>query len=251
MKRVVTMCALVAMGLLSVAPALAQTADDVIEKHLAAIGGRAALAKATSQVATGTVVLSTQGMDIGGTVEVYRKAPNKSRSLLKLDLSAVGGSEMVVDQRCDGKTGFASNSMQGDREITGDQLQGMLNNTFPTSLLNYKDAGAKVELTGKDKVGDRPVFVLLYTPKAGPATRMFIDAETYDILRSVTKLNVPAAGGEVEQTNEVGDFRDVGGIRMPFRVTTVSPSQTLSITLAKIEINAPIDDAMFARPGAK
>jgi len=240
--------AVVVVGLLWASTAQAQTADEVVEKHLAAIGGRAVLAKAVSQVATGAAVVSTQGIDISGPVEIYRKAPNKSRSFVRLDLSAVGGTEVTVDQRCDGKTGFVSNSMQGDRDVTGEQLQAMLNNTFPSSLLNYKEAGGKIELVGRDKVGDRAVHVLLYTPKAGPASRMFIDAETYDVLRTVTKLNIPEAGGEVEQTIDVGDFRTVGGIRLPFRVTTVNATQTVSITLAKIEINAAVDDAMFARP---
>ena len=67
---------------------------------------------------------------------------------MTLDLSALGGSEMVVDQRCDGKTAFASNSMQGDREITGSQLQAMLNASFPSPLLIYKDAGATVFVAG-------------------------------------------------------------------------------------------------------
>ena len=128
--------------------ALAQTADELVEKHLAAMGGRAALAKLTSQKATGSVLVSAQGADIPGSVEIARKAPNKSRTLMTLDLSALGGSEMVVDQRCDGKTAFASNSMQGDREITGSQLQAMLNASFPSPLLIYKDAGATVFVAG-------------------------------------------------------------------------------------------------------
>jgi len=251
MDRSLTPFILVVGGLLWTSTAQAQTADEVVEKHLAAIGGRAVLAKATSQVATGAAVVSTQGIDLSGPVEIYRKAPNKSRSFVRLDLSAVGGTELTVEQRFDGKTGFVSNSMQGDREITGEQLQAMLNNTFPSSLLNYKEAGGKIELVGTDKVGDRGVHVLLYAPKAGPASRLFIDAETFDVLRTVTKLNVPEAGGDVEQTIDVGDFRTVSGIRLPFRVTTVSTTQTVSITLAKIEINAAVDDAMFARPGIK
>ena len=251
MDRSLTPFILVVGGLLWTSTAQAQTADEVVEKHLAAIGGRAVLAKATSEVATGSAVVSTQGIDIAGPVEIYRKAPNKSRSFVRLDLSAVGGTEVTVDQRCDGKTGFVSNSMQGDRDVTGEQLQAMLNNTFPSSLLNYKEAGGRIELVGKDKVGDRAVHVLLYTPMAGPASRMFIDAETYDVLRTVTQINVPEAGGAVEQTIDVGDFRTVSGIRLPFRVTTVSTTQTVSITLAKVEINVPIDDAMFARPGVR
>ncbi|MBM3496816.1 MAG: hypothetical protein FJX72_21220, partial [Armatimonadetes bacterium] len=72
----------VAVSVSLAAPAAAQTADEVVEKHLAAMGGRAALAKLTTQVAKGTVSVSTPAGNIGGTVESYRKVPNKSRTLM-------------------------------------------------------------------------------------------------------------------------------------------------------------------------
>ncbi len=228
--------------------AQAQTADDIIEKHLAAVGGRAALAKLQTRTSSGTVTVSTQGAELAGTVDVYLKAPNKSRSYIKIDMSQFGAGEMVVDQRCDGQAAFVSNSIQGDQELTGDQLQGMLNQTFPSSLLNYKDAGAKLELQGKDKVGTRDAFVILYTPKAGTPAKQYYDAENYMLLRSVSKMNVPELGGEVEQTTDVSDYRDVDGIKLPFKTTVVSSMQTISITLNKIEHNKPIDDTMFSKP---
>ena len=46
--------------------ASAQTADEVIEKHLAAIGGRAALAKLESRLMVGTITLSTPGGEVTG-----------------------------------------------------------------------------------------------------------------------------------------------------------------------------------------
>jgi len=229
----------------------AQTADELVEKHLAAVGGRAALSKVTSQVASGTVAISAQGADIGGTIEITKKAPNKSRTVMKLDLSSVGGGEMIVDQRCDGKAAFASNSLQGDREITGSALQNMLNASCPTPLLTYKEAGGKVELQGQDKAGGRAVFVLMYTPKAGPASKLFIDTETFLVARSVTTLDLPEAGGAIEQTTDLGDYRVVDGVKTAFSVTVAGAAQTIVITLTKVEFNTPIDDAVFNRPGVK
>jgi outer membrane lipoprotein-sorting protein len=248
MKRAVMLLSVVALALAVSAPAWAQTADDVVEKHLAALGGRAGLAKLTSQVATGTVVVSSQVGDLSGPVEIYHKAPNKSRTLIRLDLSALGASEVVVDQRCDGQKGFASNSMQGDREITGNQLQGMVNAIFPTPLLAYKDLGSKIELVGKDKVGERPALVIQYTPKAGPSSKMFFDAETYQLVRAITTMEVPEAGGALEQTSEFRDFRTVDGLSVPFAIHIASNVQTVGITLSKVEINKTLDDAMFVRP---
>jgi outer membrane lipoprotein-sorting protein len=239
---------LVAAALLLAGPARAQTADQIIEKHLDAMGGREALGKLTSQVSTGTIAVSAQGADIGGSLEIYHKAPNKARTYFKLDLSAFGAGEMVVDQRCDGKTAFSMNSMQGDREITGSQLQGLLNATFPTPLLDYKGAGGKVELAGKDKLNGRDHYIVVYTPKVGSASRQYVDAETFLVSRVVSKADVPELGGEVEQTTDVSDYRSVDGIKVPFSVKVQNSAQSIGITLSKVENNKPIDDAMFAKP---
>ena len=242
---------LAAAAILVAGAAAAQTADEVVEKHLAAMGGRAALGKITTQQATGTITISVQGNDLVGALEIYHKAPNKARTYFKMDLSSFGAGEMVVDQRCDGKTAYASNSMQGDREITGSQLQAMLNSTFPTPLLNYKEAGAKVELAGKEKIDGRDAHVLVYTPKVGPASKQFLDAETYLLVRAVSKVDVPEMGGEIEQTTDASDYRDVDGMKVPFVVKVSTPMQGIAIALTKVEHNKPIEDAMFSRPAAK
>ncbi|MEW5980898.1 MAG: hypothetical protein AB1806_00850 [Acidobacteriota bacterium] len=251
MKLAPTSGSLAALVLLCAVSTQAQTADEVVEKHLAALGGRAALEKVTSQVATGAITVSTQMGNISGTVEVSRKAPNKTRSLTVLDLSAMGGTDMVIDQRCDGTAAWVSNSLQGDRDITGDQLQGLLNAYFPSPLMNYRETGGRIELTGKDTFGGRPVHALQYTPKAGPVTKFLIDAETFHIVRSVATINIPEAGGPLEQTSEPGDYRAVDGIQVPFAVTVVNPMQTVSIALSKVEINKALDDAVFAKPAVK
>ncbi len=98
-----------------------QTADDIVEKHLAAIGGRAALEKVTSRVTIGTISASTPGGDLTGSIEVYNKAPNKSRTFVKIDASQFGLGQIVQDQRFNGTTGYAVDTLNGNREITGDQ----------------------------------------------------------------------------------------------------------------------------------
>src|SRR5262245_56442221 len=91
----------------------AQTADEIVQKYLTALGGRAALEKLTTRKSTGSVIVSTNpGGDLSGTIEVIVKAPNKSRALITLDLSAVGGGTLSIEQRFDGVHGLTINSMQ-------------------------------------------------------------------------------------------------------------------------------------------
>jgi outer membrane lipoprotein-sorting protein len=228
--------------------AAAQTADEVIEKHLAAIGGRAALAKLTSRTMTGTFTVSTPVGELSGPIEIVNAAPNKTRSVITLDVSAVGGpGEMVIDQRFDGTAGYAMDSMQGNRDITGSQLENMRNATFPTPLLDYKANGATVELVGREKIGARDAFVVLLKPKTGPVSRMFFDAETYLPLRMMVKLEVPQMG-ELEQTSDLSDIRDVDGVKVPFVIKSSSSAQSFTIAIAKVTHNTKVDEAQFSKP---
>jgi zinc protease len=231
---------------LSGAPAV-QSADDVIEKHLAAIGGRAALAKLTSRRSIGKVTIGTPNGDITGSIEISAKAPNKARAYMKLDLSAMGLTDpMVLEQKFDGTAAWMLNSLQGDNPITGNQLENMQNNMFPTPLLTYKAQGSTVEVLPREKVGTKALIVLKMTPKLGSAVKMYFDPDTYQLVRTAVRFSTPELG-ELEQTGEPSDYRDVGGIKVPFLLVNASSVQTVTIRLEKVEHNVPIDDAIFVK----
>jgi outer membrane lipoprotein-sorting protein len=232
------------------AAASAQTADEIIEKTLTAMGGRAALGKLTSRSSTGTMTVSTPGGEIAGTIEVLNEAPNKSRTLITLDLSAVGAGPMTLDQRFDGTSGYAIDTMRGNHEITGGQLELMKHNTFPTPFLDYKERGSKAELAGTEKVGDRDAYVLNITPASGPASRLFVDAQTYLPVKAVTTVNVPEVG-DLEQTTELSDYRAVDGVQVPFRIKGSSSVQSFTIAVNKVEHNVKVDEALFSKPADK
>ena len=227
--------------------ASAQTADQVVEKYLAAIGGRAALGKLTSRTITGTITLSTPAGDVSGPVEIMNQQPNKSRTLIKLDLSSLGAGQMVVDQRFNGTAGYILDNLQGNRDIAGNQLENMRNGSFPSSFLNYKERGATVELGGKEKVGEREAYVLILTPTSGSVVRQYVDAESYLAIRVRLKVEAPQVG-EFEQTTDLLDYRDVDGLKIPFVVKSTSAVQNSTITVTKVEHNTPIDEALFSKP---
>jgi hypothetical protein len=231
--------------------AAAQTVDDVVEKHLAAIGGRPALGKIKSRSIAGTIVLMTPAGDMSGSVELLNAVPNKVRTVIKVDLSSLGAGQLVIDQRFDGKTGYVLDSLQGNRDITGNQLDNLRNSSFPNPLLNYKELGFAASLKGKEKVGDRDAFVLVLEPTSGSVVRQFIDAETYMLLKQVVKVDVPQLGQEVEQATEFSDYREVDGVKLPFRVQASSTVQNYTITVSKMEHNGPVDDTLFAKPAPR
>jgi hypothetical protein len=229
--------------------ASAQTADEVIEKYLTALGGRAALGKLTSRSTVGTMTLSTPAGEVSGPIETLNQQPNKVRVLIKMDLTSLGAGPMVVDQRFNGSSGYVLDSMRGNRDITGNQLENMKNSVFPNPFLNYKER-ATVELAGKEKIDGRDAYVLIYKPKSGSVARQFIDAESYLPVRLVVKVDVPEIG-EVEQTSDLSDFRDVDGVKIPFTIKVTSAIQSFTIKVTKVEHNIKVDDTLFSKPAEK
>ena len=252
MKRILLLlvgAALFAPALQAVSSFQAPAPEAVIEKYLAAMGGRDALGKLTSRRASGAVTFSTQGGDFKGTYDVSTKAPNKVRVLIKLDVSAMGATEpMTIDQRFDGSTGMTLNSMQGDTAIAGRQLDHMKNNAFPSPLLNYKTNGMKFEVLPKEQVAGKDATVMVATPSVGPSMKLYFDPDSGLLVRSVVRLNAPD-GSELEQTSEPSDYRTVDGVKVPHKIVNTSPGQTVTITIAKVENNVALDDAIFVSKG--
>ncbi len=251
MKRTVVRVAAAAALTLWAVPSLAQTADEVIEKHIAATGGRDVLSKLASRVSIGTIALTTPVGELKGDIEVYQKKPNKTRTLVKLDTTALGGGQLVNDQRFDGTTGYLIDTFNGNREVTGEQLEAMKNGGFPTPLLNYKESGATATLTGREKVGAADAYVIQLTPKTGPGVRAFIDAESFMLVKTIITVNVPQLGGPIDQVIEFSDFREVDGVKIPYLTKSANPVQTITSTVTEVKHNTEIDDSSFTKPAAQ
>ena len=227
--------------------ASAQTADEVIEKSIAAMGGRAAFEKIKTRVATGELSIGTPAGDIAGTVEMYGTAPNKQRTVIKADLSQFGAGQLVIDQRFDGTTGYAMDTMQGNREITGSQLDNMKAQGFPHPFLNYKAAGVSVKLGAKEQVKGRDMLVVTFEPASGFPIKQYIDAETYLPARTIVTAEVPQMG-KVEQMVDPSDYRDVDGVKVAYKMELINAMQSISMKFTKVENNAAIDEKMFSKP---
>jgi outer membrane lipoprotein-sorting protein len=225
----------------------AQTADEIIEKSIAAMGGRAAHDKIKTRVMTGELSIGTPAGDIAGTVEMYGAVPNKQRSVIKADLTQFGAGQLLIDQRFDGTTAYAMDSMQGNREITGSQLENMKAQSFPNPFLNYKASGMSVTLGAKEKVGDRDAYLLTFEPTTGAPIKTYVDAETFMPVRTIVTAEVPQMG-KIEQMVDPSDFRPVDGVMVPFKLRLVNSMQSITMTFSKVENNVTLDDKMFVKP---
>jgi hypothetical protein len=247
MRILIRRCAVVVAVLAWAHVSSAQTADEVIEKSIAAMGGRAAMEKIKTRVMTGDITLTTPAGDIPGSVEITNAVPNKVRTVIKADLTALGAGPLVIDQRFDGTTGYVLDTLQGNRDITGSQLEAMKSNSFPHSFLTYKTSGVAVKVTGKEKVGDHDAYLLIFEPAAGSPIRQYVDAESYLPVKTIIKANIPQVG-DIEQTALASDFREVDGVKVPHKIEVTSAASSFTMTFSKITNNVPVDEKLFAKP---
>jgi hypothetical protein len=239
--------AVVAFLLLSAGSVRAQTADEVIEKHLAAMGGRETLSSIRTRVVNGSITLTTAVGPLSGTVQVFSKVPNRNRTLVKIDASSVGAGQIVNDQRFDGLSGYVIDTLNGDREVTGTQLEAMRNGAFPSPWLDYRSRGLTIAIVGKESLAGRDAYVLETTPTTGPRGRTWIDAETFLPLKTAATVDVPQLG-QIEQVTEFADYRTLDGMKIPFSVKTSNPVQTSTTIVVEVKHNVDVDDAMFMKP---
>jgi outer membrane lipoprotein-sorting protein len=153
----------------------------------------------------------------------------------------------------DGKSsGWMINPFAENKEIqplSSEELKNIADESdFDGPLVDYKTKGNRIELAGKENLDDKPVYRLKLTNKNGDIRFYFIDASSFLLLKweGIRKT------GEQELPWEsfFSDFRDVQGLKYPFRIDQGSPGTEIKQTLTteKMEINPQIDDSHFAKP---
>jgi len=217
-----------------------ETAEQIIEKSIEASGGRKILGKLTSTVAKGSMEIGEQHTH--STLEVYTKAPNKR--LIVTSIEGFG----EVRQGYDGQVAWTQDPSRGLRVLEGAELADAQREATFNAELKWRDLYSKVELTGKEKVGDREAYVLRLTPSSGKPLTRYYDAENFLVLRQIMTRETPQ--GPVEIQVDLSDYRDIGGgVIGPFKIKQTMPVVgEILMTITEAKNNLEIDDARFAKP---
>lgn len=213
-------------------------ADQLVEKYVAALGGADAIEKITSRVAKGTL------SGFGGhqfPIEVYSKAPDKRVSVMHLP-----NGESLTGY--DGRQGWLGGGDRPPREVTGGELELMKLDAdfyFPARL---KQNFSQLRLARPEKVGDAEAWVLMGIKPGQPPVKLYFDKQSGLLVRMVEYIDTPV--GRNPTQIDYADYRDSGGVKVPFRWTIARPLGRFTIQVDQMEQNVPVDDAKFTMPPA-
>ena len=212
--------------------------EQVLEKYVTALGGKAAIEKVKSRITTGTFEIPEDGTK--GTVTFYTKAPNKRR--YTIEVAGFG----QIDQCFDGATGWASNPQAGVRDLSEAELaQERISADF-YGPLNIGSTFSGLAVKGKEKVGEKEAFVIEGKESTGGPRVMYFDVATGLLIR-VTVVR-EAEGNQVTVENYLDDYREVDGVKVPHRLTQVQPQFRIVTQVTEVKSNAPVEDTVCAKP---
>jgi hypothetical protein len=223
--------------LLSFSVVHAQTVDDIISKHITAIGGADAWKKINSVKLAGSVT-TPQGMDIN--VSVMGVQNKEART----EITMMGMTGYTISTPTSGWVYMPFSGQQKPEALTPDQVKDVQDQLdFQGSLIDYKQKGYTAELVGKEDVEGTECWKVKLNMKNGKVRTEYFDPDSYFLIREVDKTMVD--GKEQESTVDYSNFQKLPeGVTFPM---TMNNGQG-DFVIKKAEINIPLADSLFKAP---
>jgi outer membrane lipoprotein-sorting protein len=227
--------------LLLAVPALAsaQTADEVLDHHVAAKGGLDRWRAVRSLTVSGTL---TAFSETGPFVTEWKR-PGHYRTEQTLL-----GKKVVV--ATDGTAAWWVHPLVGVAEpaaLPEEEAKHLKRDAeYESPLIDAKAKGIKVEFPGKGDVDGQPALKLDVTRKDGAKETWFLDPKTFlEIARLDRKFDM---GRENERWTYYSDFRTVDGLVIPHRIEEEFSIRHVATDIEKVQVNPEIDPARFKMP---
>ncbi|TDE16820.1 outer membrane lipoprotein-sorting protein [Dyadobacter psychrotolerans] len=219
----------------------AQSVDEIIAKHITAMGGADKLSKLKSVAIVSNMEVMNMEMPVKITI-VQDKG-------FRTETTVQG---MTIIQATDGVKGWMVNPMAGDGkpvELPQEAVQQYASQTDLTGLYNYKQKGLQLALEGEQELNGAKVYKIVATLKSGAKQDNYISKDTYYVLKVVA--TVSANGQNITTENIQSDFKQVDGVTFPFSselTTSAMPGAKVINKIESVAVNAKVDESIFAMP---
>jgi photosynthetic reaction center cytochrome c subunit len=220
------------------------SADQILDKYIQALGGAQRLAGIKSFIATGTSV-GYEGLGGGGQFQILGKAPDqRAVQIIFKDHPERGDSTRAYN----GSAGWIKSprGLLGQYELAGSELDGLrleAQLAFPGQI---KQVLTNLRAGNPDSINGSDVDVVQGTGPRGVLATLYFDKQSGLLVRLVRYGRSPV--GRVPVQSDYSDYRDVGGVKFPFKYTFSWLDGRDAFQLTEVKTNVPIDAAKFGKP---
>ncbi len=219
------------------------TTDELIAKTIEAAGGEANWRKITSRVTVADIDLVHQG--VKGFATSYAKFPNKSAT--ETTMTALGKTIAKGFNFFDGTNGEEVYTFAPVEKYAGKNLEDVKLDSDFYSILDWKTNYKTVEVKGTEKVGDEDCYVVEFTPEKGTKMTEYYSTKTFLLLKREGINTSSTSSSSVPYSVVYSDYRDVDGVKLPFKSVNSSVSMGDVVAVVKsVKHNVAIDDKTFA-----
>jgi zinc protease len=213
--------------------------DQILERYEQALGGRQAIDGITSYKMEGSFQLA--GMN--GRIEGWRKDPDKTLTVLEFPRAG------TLKKGFDGQTRWVQTPAGIVTDTDQEEIAEMERDSEVFSAGKIKSLFETMRLDHNARLDGREVRVIEGRPFKGPAERLYFDVENGLLVRWDMARKQPNRGTVFVRVH-LDDYKDVSGLKVPFKVRFAFESFSLMVMVEKLEHNIAIDDAIFHKPQA-
>jgi len=233
---------LAAAAALAASAVPAQTVDEIVARHVAARGGREALAAVKTLRMTGRAVAGP-----GREAILRREIARPGR--IRTEFVFQGTTGVYV---WDGSSGWQISPLDGRFEpepmsaeaaaLSAEQAD------FEGPLVDWKAKGHRITLVGNAALPGGKAHELEVRLKSGVVRRVFVDAASGLVVKTASTRKV--RGHDTTFEVVYGDYRETDGVRYArtIDIGVRNRPQHLRIVVLKVERNPTLDDSRFAAP---
>ena len=217
-------------------PALPTTLNSILDRYVTALGGRDAVVKLKSRVTRSRVDVAGNS----GRLETFAKAPNMLVTVMNTKTTG------TVKRGFDGQTSWMISNQKGFQHPTALELAALAAEADFYRELKLTELYSRITLVGTGTVGTREAHIVEATPRIGAVERLYFDVETGLLIRR----DAMGAGsnGVVRAEFYFSDWREVDGVKIPFKTTEQTPNATYVFTVEEVKHNVMLDEGIFRQP---
>ncbi len=226
-KFLTTLICFISIGL------FAQTTEEIVKKHIDAIGGKENWDKLKSLRME--MAIKAEGADV---IVVVTQIDKKSK---RQDISVMGMTGYEIINNTDGWNFFPWQGQTKAEAKTADDVKNSQDDlSIQDEFLTYKDLKKKLDFFGKDDVDGTECFKFKMTDENGKEATFYIDPSNYLTIKQTQKIK--ANGQEMENSTFFSNYKkQESGIVLPMSIAgNWGESQ-----ITKLEINPTIDESIF------